>query len=418
MNGIASKKAGNINNKLTEAIHKVLVLTALLSVFLFPSFTISESLPKFRFEDFTLPIVLVLLFLSGKLKRDLIVNLVLLFTFYILFTIFLNKRYSQYRDYFEILKMIKFILFYILFSYINWQNKFWMTFFQIVFLCLIVFNLFQYFDILGFNKTVEPFYSGSVHLDSFGLNSLGQQGTKRLLGTMGNPNNNAVLWAFFVCLFFITAFSVWIDYLFFLTAFVGMLSCQSRTIFIGFVIILVFNLIVRTMKLRQKIWLFIMLAATFIIFFYLEKATYIGSLSNTEIVKTQSVKGRMEVWSELFEMIIQKPVFGHAPFKEYFYNNNIYPESEYILIAWRYGMVGVLFFVAWLIIPALRCWRNRQSDFFLNQLSFVIILSITAITNTPLQEPRILIMFALCSAAIFSMKNNTTSHVPVIVSRQ
>lgn len=416
MNGLTGK-APFISVTEGEKVYKLFVIAILISVFFLPSFTVVQGLAEFRVEDFLLPIVAILLILRKKLKKDSVVLISMLFSVYILFTIVLNGRLGQYRDYFEVYKMLKFILLYLFFCDVNWQAK-TDSFFVPIFIGLAIFNIAQYFNILGFNTLIEPYYAEPIQLDTFGLNSIGQPDVKRLLGTLGNPNNNSVIWLFFVSLFFITSTASRFQYGLFITAFIGLLACQSRTAFLSFIILFVINLVVRNYSARQRVQIIATVSVVFGLFFWLVNASYLGSLLNPEVGKTHSVKGRLEIWTELYGMIIRKPFFGYGPFKEYFYDNGIYPESEYILILWRYGIAGLIIFAAWLYIPFVKAWQKRPAGLAIALCSFIGMLALNALTNTPLQEPRILAMFALSCAAIASMKNNLTKDVPIIDSRK
>ena len=101
-----------------------------------------------------------------------------------------------------------------------------------------------------------------------------------------------------------------------------------------------------------------------------------------------SLRGRFEVWQYLFEMVKEKPVFGYGPYKQYFYQNEIYSESEYILYLWRYGIIGLLMYITWIIIPL---WKNlkaaAENRFY---ILIAVAIMITAITNNPLTNQMIL----------------------------
>jgi len=115
------------------------------------------------------------------------------------------------------------------------------------------------------------------------------------------------------------------------------------------------------------------------------------SLINPTVVQTNSVMGRLEVWQLLGEMIIQKPIFGHGPNKDFFYDRNLYPESEYVLQTWRYGFVGVGVFLAMLFSPLYHSKNVNLKMLFALALAVILINSLT---NNPFTDRQINVFFA------------------------
>src|SRR5690606_33780255 len=76
-----------------------------------------------------------------------------------------------------------------------------------------------------------------------------------------------------------------------------------------------------------------------------DKEIYLNTLFTNNMLENNSLKGRFEVWKELWKEIKMKPLFGYGPNKNYFYENEIYAESGFFLMAYRYGFVGLAFFI-------------------------------------------------------------------------
>ena len=401
-------------------LERVTLVLLLFSIFLFPLLYFSPSLPAFALSDLLLPVMIfVVLYRFGlsPLSSNYI-RLLLFFAFYILITMAVNHRLGQVRDHFEVLKIIKLIVA-ILFFTATFRSIDWMKVLRMIFVLLLIFNVFQYTGLFDFNNIVQPFYSSQIHLEGFGVNSLGQPATRRLMGTFGNPNNNAILFLFFTALFFPARDSSRTDRALFLLAFLGCLFCQSRTGFIALIVISIAGTILFRHSLRMALTHLLVFPALYLFFKFVDAlylghifdirfgGTYLGSMASTEIASENSVQVRLEIWKKLWQMIKQKPLLGYGPNKDFFYDNKMYPESEYVLVAWRYGFIGLGLFVLNLLYLAwkgLTSGRNEGRRMVL----FMLVILITAITNVPLNDPNILMMFAAFIGLYFSgcIENN------------
>ncbi|MDD3876472.1 MAG: O-antigen ligase family protein [Bacteroidales bacterium] len=381
--------------------NQALIILIFLSTFLFPVFRFSSKMPYIDLLDLILPLLFISIWIERKHLKSRFALVVLAFAAYILLTIIINGRLSAYRDYFEILKLLKFlIVFVFIFLHIS-PDKFH-KYIIAVFIAVAVFNLFHFYNILNFNEFLRRYYyTSDIHISLFGLNSLGQPATKRMLGTLGNPNNNAVIFLFFSCFFLMNPHKEkLIHKFFFLIAYTGIVLCQSRTGVISFLGIYILHFFLAPFNIRDKIFQFGAMALIFFIIFEYSSSDYIASLaSGQDIIETGSARGRLETWTYLWEMIRTKPIFGHAPFKEYFYENGLYSESEYMLMLWRYGIIGLFLYFLMLIQPAFIAffkYRKEKNSHFL--ILFTGVIFITALTNNPMNNPVINITFAIALA--------------------
>lgn len=382
--------------QLINRIPVYILFLVLASVFLFPGIQI-KSLPAIRIEDiFFLP---VLIYVCTKFKQiswnyPLVLSV---FTGFILLSIFVNFENNRLRDYFEIYKLVKFGTYVLFFSLVASKDD-CVSFLNWIFASLVVFNLFQYFNWLGFNQIVEPFYSAEIHLSKFGLNSQFQADTKRLLGTMGNPNNNAILFLFFSCLYSIFRAEKKIIYnIFYYISFAFLIACQSRTGVIAFAVITVAEIILLKVNIKEIVINAFILLVIYLFFFIggdAETPKYLNNTINSEVTKSNSVTSRMHTWKLLWNMILKKPFLGYGPYKTYFYENSIYSENQYMLIIWRYGFAGFLAFLTAILFPLINIVRSgilkKHTPFIL----FYCVILVTSFTNNPINEPRILLMFA------------------------
>jgi len=389
---------------------KILLLLLISSTFLFPKIIIDPLFPAFRIEDILLiPITIRLIQLKPTINFH--IKLIALFGIYIFMVIIINGRIGCIRDYFEICKLLKLvilILFLSLPQYVEYAKKLFLP----IFIVLIVFNVFQYFNLFDFNTTIEKLYSPEHHLKYFGLNSDFTVSTKRLLGTMGNPNTNGILFLFFIVQFLPLKNddSFW-KYLLYLSAVFICIHTQSRTAFIILSLIFIAHSILEYTLVKKHKMLFITFLVILFADFYSDNLLYLGSLRGTKVkiaddmeltTTNHSLQTRFEIWKHLYGMIQQKPLLGHAPYKEYFYENHLYSENEYILMVWRYGIIGLAFFVVMILYPAYKAYKEKSTSNNIKLLAFTTCILFTALTNNPLSEPRVLVMYAIMAGLFYA----------------
>lgn len=368
-----------------------------LSITIAPFIKIGASL-YIGIEDLLVPLMIFRIIRSKMYFLDKYIWFLISFCVLIMVTIAINNRFWSLRDYFEIYKIGKFAIF-LVFARSAFRDNL-SPFFNIVkstFIILLVLNFVHYFNVLNYNEIIEPFYSPSAnHLELFGLDSLGRPAVRRMLGTMGSPNENALLFLIFFIFFLSKSsdFKTSKERIFIYLAFLGLILTQSRTGFIsGVVAYLTWIILV-----RQKFKTIIIDIGFFAVSFGIAigfNSLALSYFANTSInpIKNNSLLGRIEVWEHLFGMIKQKPFLGHGPNKDYFYDNNLYAESEYVLLLWRYGIFGIIFYLGWLFLPLYKAFSFIKQ--FPIQVLFIVIISINATTNSPLTSPKILALYAL-----------------------
>tara|TARA_B100000609_G_scaffold184432_1_gene167442 strand:- start:145 stop:732 length:588 start_codon:yes stop_codon:yes gene_type:complete len=115
-----------------------------------------------------------------------------------------------------------------------------------------------------------------------------------------------------------------------------------------------------------------------------------------------STKGRWEIWTFLFEMILNKPLIGHGPYKEFFYQRDLFSENEYILVWWRYGIFGLLSFISILVYPIVIALKNLNNKFALPLILYTLVIMVSALTNNPMLNRDIQALYALLLGGFFS----------------
>ena len=377
-----------------------LVVITVLGTFASPSLLLISGFPKIEISDLTLaPLFLITLlykreeFLSFyRLNKGIVVSFFFV-SVIATFSILLNGRISFYRDWFEVLKFIKLLCF-MSFFYLYIDLSKWDSLIKAIFIIVVFLNLLHYFNVLSFNSYIEIYYAEAHHLDLFGITNSGETGSIRMLGTMGNPNNNALMFLMFLVLLLPTREEKldW-NMLYPLIAILGVLACQSRTGFIVLVVLLTFYFIIQRIKIKHILFYFVLIAAAF---FLLKLAgnTYIGSLSNVRRLEAAKA-GRVLQWIKIFDSMGGSWVFGHGVNKEYFEKNEIYAESEYFLILFRYGVVGVITLIGFWGLLLFRNLKNiRKQSGILFYGSFIV-FALSGIMNTPLHSTKLSVVLVL-----------------------
>lgn len=385
----------------------LLLFLLLTGIILIPFIPLSSSF-FFSIEELIVVLIGARLFQKCFFWLDWYLLIILFFAVFVLFVILINPNKAHLTEYFEIYKILKYGTIYTFSIYYFSTSKHLKKvneFIIISFLILVVFNLLHYFDVFNFNKNVTILYdSDGRDVQFFGLNSLGLPGPKRMIGTMGNPNDNSILFLFYFVYFQsisseVKKKKITIYKIFYFIAFLMIVMCQSRTGLIAALFVFCTGFLLRNKKEEKIIkYLFDLIIFTLLIvlLFVFEKNSGVNYLGNTNIIEfdeNASVRGRFEVWSYLLEMWSQKPLFGYGPNKEFMYANSIYPENEYIFYLWRFGIIGLVFYLLLMFFPAIKFLKNKPENRLL--IYTTILISVVALTNNPYSNPKFLIIIAL-----------------------
>lgn len=390
----------------SESIARWLCILLMCPAMLLPHLRFADSMPGVHLSELLLPVIGILLLLDFRKNvwRNLRVVLFIqgLLAVVMLLSIAVNHRFGVYRDYFEIFKVLKYSMLVIFFTqFLHVVNV--DRILKATMVLLLVFNVLHYTDLFGFNDLVVSYYGSEQQVYTFGLNSLGQPDTKRIIGTVGNPNNNAILFLFFAIWFFPIAEQTMKQKLWYYMSLLAVIACQSRTGFIALGIVFTVGNIIRGNALKSWLLDLVVIALIFAFLFLLGNV-YLSSLAGN-MMKQNSVRGRLETWHLLGNMIAEKPLLGYAPSKEYFEANALYAENEYILYTWRFGMVGGLLYSIWLGYSFIKSYVQRMTHSGFVLLSFSTVVGVTALTNCPLSDGFLLLMFAIATGYFYNRSN-------------
>ncbi len=444
---------------ISEKILTLIGAFILVSILFFPPIKISSTTPALEITDFLIPVLAGIALLKHKdWKNKKLIYLIAAFGAYILISILVNGRYNQIRDYFEIVKLIKFASVIVIFSFIS-SIDFIKKLIKHAFIILVIFNIIHFMDWFGLNDFLSQYYLGGFRYSVFGLDSIGTPTTKRMLGFVGNPNANAIVFMFFVIYFIPKSESLkkalpWMG-----VALIMMFLCQSKTALVSTIpVILAYGYF----HFKEKTKILAVIGTTVICFFisffiskysifpdeadnpeYVEciecldnvknidwsnldtttdtsgvsfstaedslayidsclaiknsgqETTYLETIVHGEFLGGSSMKGRYEIWRHLWAMIKDKPIFGHAPYKEYFYENELYFENELISMTWRYGFVGLGIYLSILFYLFRLSLKNRHHEMGINLFLLLIVILMTGLTNNPFAHKTVIVLFAL-----------------------
>ena len=425
----------------------------------------------FRFVDFIIPFAILLIIIDKNriIPRSFVFFIIL--SVWISISMLINHNNVATNDFYEFYKIFKFaVIAIVALSYFKHFENHFDLFIKITFVVLFVLNLFQYYNIFHFHDLVEPFYDPSgIHWTSFGKNSLGEPGPKRMLGTGGNPNNNALIFLFYYCWFLFSMFHKnlknlkWHNWLFLILSILAIILCQSRT---AFAIILVITIIYFVFYHKPIKYMFIIIASTIFIMLFLdlvskESTSYVsGFLKNvmleskeyltenltnindsdtvnkikgkeylTEnlsdindsdtvnkikhkgyLAQNQSLRGRLDAWKFLLKMWSENPIVGYGPYKNFFYSLKLYSENEYILYLWRYGIIGFFLYIYWYLFPIVKL-ENKKIKLSINPfyLLFGLSLMAAALTNNPITHPMISVLLAISAGYQLALGKNIST---------
>lgn len=364
-----------------------------------PVVTLKESLPSIHVLDICLPFVL---YYSWKNRANRLHGkyqiIPFLFAAYVMFTILIQKHPTSTSDYFEVYKWIKFGIVCMFFTLIDLSKV--ERFIPWILACLIGMNILHFIEFPYWNQVLEKYYNGGMHLHFFGKDSEGAPAVKRLVGTMGNPNINAILFGLISIYYFPVQLEKRRVILYF-TCLLFVFLCQSRTALLvlgaSYLYLAVFHAKIWTIQQWLKMFLGIVIVffiAWMLATSFFQYTSYNNSLLDGSAFRSGSARGRFETWKLLGGMIIQHPILGYGPFKNYFYTNRIFSENEYILMMWRYGVIGLLLYVSIFLYPLKKI--IQKADLISIQGSLLLILMlVSALSNNPLTERNIEIVFCL-----------------------
>jgi len=398
----------------------------LLLYFWLPPIAIGNYLSfKFQITDLLLPFILYYLLIRPNVwqesKRAVFIGSSI--AIYIAFTILINPGAHTLNNFFEcydVLKLTCYFLFIKCYFRVEKINL-WV---DIACLFLLVFNVFHFFNIFDFNHTIMPIYSDSenTYLLFFGVDPWGAPWAKRMIGTMSNPNLNAILFLFFFIWYAPCPQWGWKKALFFLLVTSAILLCQSRSGIIICIILFIINYFFAKIPYRELLIQLGSIAAFIGIGFlgyhlmninkepsnkYNSPIGYVLTLTHTDLRDDPSLNQRFATWHNMIQEIKERPLFGHSPNKQVLSIQKIYPDNEYISISYKYGLIGLLLYLLFFTLPIIHTLKEaRQSQEAKMLLLCSLLFAMAAITSEPIQNHRTALLYIIMLALFYGKRTS------------
>jgi len=370
----------------------------LLSVIFLPDFKLTSGF-SVRPEDLIVSLTFCYLLLYRAFFNTLFIKILGLMAIIMIASIGLNNRLLSVNSFELYNKIIKGSVCYTIVLLFLQNRANYISFTKGLTVCIItavIVNLLQIFHI-PFISDIYTIYSNQIQMDAFGK-VVATSSLPRVTGLIGNPNNNST---FFLV---ITGFILdqllverkkSIHLLILILCVTIIILTQSRTMFAA-TLGLFFIVLVST----GNILMIIIIGGAYFFIQYFD-IKYLSLIFNRdEFIQTNSYTGRISEWQSLLEMINRQPFMGYGGYKEYFYETQTYPESEYILGWFRYGAFYVLSYIYLcvhiFIRGAVTAWQKLPNGYFMLSTSLAMIIG--SISNTPFNNPRLFVLFALVNA--------------------
>ncbi len=396
------------NSIKAEKMDGILLFVTLFSILFVPSIRIHSGL-FLGIEELLIVIMGLRLCLVRWYLIDRFLLVLMAMASIILISIFANPNYKDYREYLEIHKLAKIgvvYLFTIFFLRTNLRYNSLVKWINFCFLGLVLFNIFHLFNLFYFNEIITILYdTDGRDVLSFGKNSLGGPGPKRIVGTMGNPNINGILFLFFFAFYSFLLIELknkesnWnlLTHtrlkILFLTSILLVILCQSRTDIGVLVVLYVLGVLWRKATALEVVFEISCTCLFFGLSAFLDTIA-LQYLFNTkpQIHENNSFAARIKVWVSLIHQWMENPIFGYGPNKAYIYREKLYPENEYVFYLWRYGIQGVLLYLSLLLTPIFSFYKRISHFRFLSMI--IIIIASVAFMNNPMSNAKISMLVA------------------------
>jgi len=382
-------------------------------IVLSPSFQLFFGYPCIRIEYIFLFFYLLFSFLkyalAKKIKKpsfDFVCMLFLLMMFSCLISIeysilFLGNS-VKINDFFLILQLfLYYSIFYIAKSlYITEDNVFKIYKLLITAGALVgLFSILQYFDILEINRKilVPLYYYNQPLAQSKAITLVQGVHWRRIVGTFGNPNYLgmffAILWAAISSYYFFpikkkvklhTLIIVGIGIITFLVL------TGSRTAMVSFAMITVVSIFTGKLKINKIKYLFIVIVLVILVVSLITPSYFVRRIFS----EYTSAQRHLMMFRETFKEINKSLIFGLGPAKMQL---SSVVDNEYLLYWRRYGLIGLVLFLALHLCPFKRGFVKFsnakgciEKNIGLLTIQLAIIWAIYGITSDVFKNPQMM----------------------------
>lgn len=340
------------------------VFPILISAIIMPPLQLTPGLPFIRLEVYISILLILLIFVRGIYNNNLngilqnsmqkwfvFLGISILISF--IYSFFVLEQTLIIRDFYELFKPALYFLIFSLFASRNFKAdeilRIYGLTMALFFISMLV-GFAQYFDFWRINELLTPYYAPTQVRNVLEV--------KRISGTAYSPVEFGALMVLAASLslanIFLFAKNNWrVFSLFFLSLFtLTLLLTQTRAAYIAFLCsalyIIIYSVLrsLRSIKMIKDFFIFIsiflliiLLAITFTPPEIISRAATLLDLSGDV-----SWNYRLVRWTDQFERWLQSPLFGWGPDKTALTFEFV--ENEWLLVLRRYGLLGIIAFIA------------------------------------------------------------------------
>jgi O-antigen ligase len=369
-----------------------------------PVITISDNLPWVKVEQLLLPVVFVIfgwMALTGfarliRFNGMFVVGAVQCSC--ILLSLVYGAAFLQHRvlwrDFFEIPKALLPVIYFTVAYEAELSERSLrrlLGYFSVAAL-LVCFYAWAQWMSLGFTYTLNAIYTKGLHDDAL-------FGVRRVYATFGNANVLAQFmdWAFvaFTLAAFARVGSRLRNGALVLACVVTLAMTGSRygLLVAGLCVVLLLSLPSQSQHDRGKRFgIFLALIPVVGLTIWMVASSNTGTLRRYQTLsnpaQTDSVRQRVnELWRDAGEQFLISPFFGHGPAKSIY--TGIITDSEYLVILKEFGLLGLLCYLMYFLVPLTILWRGLQNgrragpwleqaipaNFLTLRLSFIMVIT-------------------------------------------
>jgi len=375
---------------------EVFLYILLIASFAFACFTPGD-ITFTRLENFVLPLVLVSMVALPKVKipSGMVLVMLIYFSLTILTNIMNSLGFSAYMFAFRTIKYL--LLFLFAANIYNSDFRIIDQTIKVVVLLTTFVVIIQLINPFGLADSIHSFYT-SRSQDEFLVND-----SRRILGVMKNPNDNAV---FLLCLsaYFMSSYYYFKNKsdIYFMIVCAGIIVlAQSRTTLIALGIMYIVLVLQYKLNWKLVIGVFSIILLSVISMYFL-KMNYLMELITDDPLDIPAFRGRFAAWNYMLEAWKGNEFFGIGPFADQMDEHRNAPDNEYLYVMACNGVVGLISFVAVIVYPIIVFWKHKKCTHALIAILIPVAFLFIAITNFTILNIRIGLIYFILLAIPFS----------------
>lgn len=354
-------------NFLTHRLSQFVIIAMLSSAVIAPAIVFSSALPFFKIEQLLIPVFgfvylwMVLVGIARPIRLNALFVIGSLYCLCNVISIWYGTTVLGHpvvlRDFYELPKVWLPVIFFTFgfesrLSEESYRKLILAFSVPVLLICLYAWAQFAN---LGFTYKLNAFYSSGGHID------LALRYARRVYATMGNPNTLGQLMDL-CALLFLLAFlyrvgSRMVNLLVAIACVITLVMTGSRFGLVAAALGLLLTAVLVSYAGRRELAKLGLLLAFLPVFVWVYQAVATSNQRTLERYETlrnpldiDSLRERVDLlWKEEWRDFAESPVVGHGPAKSVFTLG--YTDSEYLEVLRSQGLLGLVFFLAYYLVP-------------------------------------------------------------------